>query len=76
LVLSCIDKKDLEELKKELKKGLGYDEVIDFPTIITDLIEGNEEKNIKPFNTFQHYRDSEFLQTLRLLIKYYIKKEK
>ncbi len=75
LVLSCIDRKDYSELKKELESFYGYDEVLDFPTILRELIDGSPEKNIEPFNQFKHYRDSEFLQTLRLFIKYYIKKK-
>src|SRR3989344_8400547 len=62
LVLSCIDKKDYDELKNELKKYYKkYDEILDFQTLIKDLIEGNKDKNIKPFNHHKHYRDSEFL---------------
>ncbi len=73
LVLSCIDKENYNELKRELETFYGYDLVLDFPTILNDLIEGNPEKKIPRFNDFKHYRDSEFLHTLRLIIKYYIK---
>jgi len=75
LVLSCFDKKEYSELKKELEKFYGYNEVIDFPTILRDLIEGNKQMNIEKFNQFKNYRDSEFLQTLRLLIKYYLERK-
>lgn len=74
LALSCIDEKDYSFLKKETEKFYGYDEVLDFPTILRELIDGSKEKGIEQFNQFKNYRDSEFLQTLRLLIKYYIKR--
>jgi hypothetical protein len=77
LVLSCIDTKDYKYLVEELKKFYGYDEIIDFPTILKDLIDGNKEKGIPLFDQFKNYKDSEFLQSLRIFIKYYIgKKEK
>ena len=72
LVLPCIDKKDYNELKDELKRHYRYDEILDFPTLIKDLIKGNKDKSIEEFNYHKNYRDSEFLQTLRLLIKYYL----
>jgi len=75
LVVSCIEEKSYNELKKELEDFYGYDLIIDFPTILKELIEGSSEKNIEPFNQFKNYRDSEFLQALRLFIKYYIKKK-
>jgi len=73
LVISCIKKKDYDVLKKELQDSTGYDIVLDFPTILHDLIEGNAKKEIEPFNDHKHYRDSEFLQTLRLIIKHYLR---
>ena len=72
LVVSCIDKKDYLELKRGMEDQYKYDEVIDFPTILEELIDGSKEKNITKFNDKKHYRDSEFLQTLRLFIKYYL----
>jgi len=75
LVLSCIDEKNHEELKRNMEEFYNYDEVLDFPTILKELIEGSKEKDIESFNQFKHYRDSEFLQTLRLFIKYYIKRK-
>ena len=73
LVLPCIDTEHFKELKKELEDHYSYDEVLDFPTILSDMIRGNDDKKIPSFNDGRYYKDSEFLQTLRLLIKYYIK---
>ncbi len=73
LVLSCIDKKDYQELRDDLKDFYKYDEVLHFPTLLHDLVEGNKNKNILKVNDYKHYRDSEFLQTLRLFVKHYIK---
>ena len=71
-MLSCFEKEDKEELIKELMKFFSYDEITDFPTILKDLIEGNKEKGIGIFNQSKNYKDSEFLQSLRLFIKYYL----
>lgn len=73
LVLSHIDKRDYNELKKKLEEDLKYNEVLDFPTILHELIEGNKMKKISPFNDHRDYRNSAFLQALRLFVKYYIK---
>lgn len=75
LVLSCFKEEEREELQQELKKFYGYDEILDFPSILKDLIDGNKEKNIDIFDQFKNYRDSEFLQSLRLFIKYYINRK-
>jgi len=75
LVLSCIEEANYNDLKKDLEVKLGYDEVLDFPKILNELIEGNKEKDIEKFNQFKNYRDSEFLQILRFFIKYYLKKK-
>lgn len=72
LVLSKFEKNNKNELKKKLIEHYHYDDILDFQTIIKDLIDGNPEINIESFNDDKNYRDSEFLQTLRLLIKYYI----
>lgn len=75
LIISCIEKENYQELKRDLEEFYNYDLILDFPTILHDLIEGNKEKNIPEFDEHKNYRDSEFLQTLRLLIKHYIKKQ-
>lgn len=68
LVFSRIEDKDYHTFKKELAKKFGFDEVMDFPHIIKELI----EDSVIGVNTQGNYKDSEFLQTLRLLKKYYI----
>ena len=78
LIVSCIDKNDFQKLKRKLEKFYGYDVVLDFPTILRELIEGNKDRRIKDrriqkFNHHKNYRDSEFMQTLRLLVKHHIK---
>ncbi len=75
LVLSCINEKNYSELKKKMEEFYHYDEVLDFQTILKELIDGNNEKGIEKFNQYKNYRDSEFLQTLRLFIKYYLKRK-
>lgn len=75
LVLSCFEEEHKEELIKELMKFFSYDEITDFPTILKDLIEGNKEKGIETFNQFKNYKDSEFLQSLRIFIKYYLSRK-
>lgn len=68
LVFSRIGDKDYHTFKKELAKKFGSDEVMDFPHIIKELI----EDAVIGVDTQRNYKDSEFLQTLRLLKKYYI----
>lgn len=76
LVLSNFKEGYREKLSRKLEKFYGYDEVTDFSTILKELIEGNEKKGIPEFNIKRDYKDSEFLQTLRIMKRYYIKSGK
>jgi hypothetical protein len=68
LVFSNIQDENYESFRKKVAERFSFDEVIDFPHIIKELIE-DPEIGVK---TQRNYKDSEFLQTLRLLKKYYI----